>query len=350
MFRYEYGNKLFFIIYKMEISSPRFKKSSSSPISSDVRRNIEQQKKNFSKGEINLERFNKTATRSFMTNGRDIQVKLKTEDGKSIKKNYRIIDSLGEGAFGMTYIAMDTDEKKLYVIKFQSKKYSKKEIKCLRVVKPICGEYILCYVGHFDFNIDFNVFSGIVTDYQENLVTLDEYLIKRQQDKNQNLSLDEKEDILKNVQITADKLSNLGIIHNDLHYGNLLWNISDGTQKGMIKIIDFGLCKFETNIQNAKKENNKWIDKLSESLNTFLSNSDKKKLNVSKSPNKKKELGKRIISLKTSHQSKEDSLAKRIRELRFTRSTDKPGKEELLFDFKFPSIPKKKFTKSPRSQ
>lgn len=332
-----------------------------SPISSDVQHNIEERKKRFSKEVLNIGRFNKTALRSFMTNGKDIEVKLKLENGKSSKKKYRIIDTLGEGLYGITYMALDIDEKKLYVIKFQSKKSAKREIKCLQTVKPICGEYILCYVGHFDYNVESNIYSGIVTDYEENLVTLDEYLIHRQETKKQDLTLDEKENIIQNVRVATDKISGLGVIHNDLHYGNLLWNIGNGPQRGIIKIIDFGLCKFEPNVLNAKRKNDEWIDRLSESLNTFLSNKDKKKLisfedprikdlltlleksNIpkAKAPVESEEdtLTKRIKMLKVPIKSEEDTLAKRIKMLNAPIKSPKE-EETLVFDVRYPEIPK----------
>jgi tRNA A-37 threonylcarbamoyl transferase component Bud32 len=327
-------------------------RKSYSPISSDVLKDVELYQKKFP-GDINVEGFNKTAVKSSLANKSDIQVKLKTENG-SVKKNYKIINDLGEGGFGMTYLALDKDEMKLCVIKFQSKRNSKKEIDCLKAVKEICGELILCYIGHFDYNIGLNVFSGIVTDYQENLVTLDEYLIKRQKDKKQNLTLDEKDDILKNVQIAADKLSNQGIIHNDLHFGNLLWNIGDGPKKGTIKIIDFGLCKFEPNILYAKFKNDESIDKLSKSLNMFLSPVDQKKVEAQKLDSFERRL-KALKSPRSSPRLKEkaeensfdrrlremDSLDRRLKALNFNKREN--SKDEVVFDFGgFPSVPKTK--------
>lgn len=330
----------------MEVSrKPRSKRSPSlSPISSDVQRNIEEQKKKFSKEVINIERFNKTVLNSFMTNGKDIEVKLKLENGKSLKKKYRIVDELGQGIYGITYMALDTDEKKLYVIKFQTKKNAKKEIKCLQAVKPICGEYILCYVGHFDYNIGSNIYGGIVTDYEENLVTLDSYLINRQQTTRQDLTLDEKEDIIQNVRFAMDKLSDLGVIHNDLHYGNLLWNIGNGPQKGIIKIIDFGLCKFEPNVLNAKRKNDEWIDRLSNSLNVFLSRNVQKKL--SSGVNSKEDtLMKKFRMLDIP----EDTLMKKLRMLNVPVTSSKE-EETPIFDLQFPEAPKQKpISKSKKS-
>ena len=314
----------------MEISrTPTSKKSPSlSPISA--------YKKKYPRDVLNMNRFKPELLDNYMPKEKNIEVTLKLENGKSLKKKYRIVDKLGEGKYGYTYIALDIDEKKLYVIKFQTKQSAQNEIKCLQAVKPICGEYILCYVGHFDYILGTSVFGGIVTDYEENFVALNQYLFDRQKNKGQDLTLDEKEDIIKNVRIGMDRLSKLGIIHNDLHYGNLLWNIGNGPKKGIIKIIDFGLCKFEPNVLNAKRKNDEWIDQLSKSLNIFLSKSDMIKINSHSDPRIRELLNllRKSNSPKTEApvESEEDSLSKRMKKSGDGIISPKKEKEDSLIE------------------
>jgi serine/threonine protein kinase len=328
--------------------SKRRKSLSISPVDSDIQRNIEQEKKIFGKGEVNIDRFNKTAIRSYMTNGKTIEINLKTDHKKHIKKKYQIIKLLGEGVFGLAYLAVDPEINKLYVIKFQSKKFAKKEIKCLQVVEPICGEYILCYVGHFDYNIGFNVFSGLVTEFEESLVTLGDHLEVRTRTKDY-LTLNEKEDILQNVKIVLEQLNNQGIVHNDLHHGNILWNISEGPKKGNIKLIDFGLCLFGLNKLKAKELNDQWLQKLATSLDTFLSRSDQNKINKLDITNLGSKndllLFEMIKKLNARSSSKSPSKRKDSSLSRLKGLNDSKNKsEDEEFSFIFPSVPQKKLS------
>jgi hypothetical protein len=194
-----------------------------------------------------------------------LSVEMTNINGNIEYKNFYFIKLLGKGAFGFTFLVLDNEINKLYAVKIIDEISAKQEIDCLKLVKEVCGEYILCYIGDFDQVINKTKYKGIVSDYEENLVDLRSYIQKRKTDGDP-LSQTEKKTIMKNLLIGLNLITSINIAHNDLHIGNVLINIGEGDKNGNIKIIDFGLCSTQS-LEETIKINSSWKRNFEERLN-----------------------------------------------------------------------------------
>lgn len=145
-----------------------------------------------------------------------------------LQERYMIGQALGEGAFGVTYLAYDDKEKKAVAIKayFQKENESSQEktqAGLLEELKDIPG--VVKKAGYFrEDGIHY-----LVMEYLKG-GSFREYLKKHH-----HVSAEETVKFLKPVMRTLIQLHSRGIIHGDISPDNLLFD-----DQGTLKIIDFG--------------------------------------------------------------------------------------------------------------
>lgn len=145
-----------------------------------------------------------------------------------LQERYMIGQALGEGAFGVTYLAYDDKEKRSVAIKAYSQRENessqeKAEADLLDEIKDIPG--VVNKTGYFQENGA----HYLVMEYLKG-GSLRNYLKKRH-----HIPAEEAVKILQPVMQTLIRLHGRGIIHGDISPDNLLF---DG--EGTLKIIDFG--------------------------------------------------------------------------------------------------------------
>lgn len=145
-----------------------------------------------------------------------------------LQERYMIGQALGEGAFGVTYLAYDDKEKRSVAIKAYSQRENessqeKAEADLLDEIKDIPG--VVNKTGYFQENGA----HYLVMEYLKG-GSLRNYLKKRH-----HIPAEEAVKLLQPVMQTLIRLHGRGIIHGDISPDNLLF---DG--EGTLKIIDFG--------------------------------------------------------------------------------------------------------------
>ena len=145
-----------------------------------------------------------------------------------LQERYMIGQALGEGAFGVTYLAYDNKEKKSVAIKAYSRKENesaqeKKEADFLNEIKDIPG--VVNKTGYFQEDGT----HYLVMEYLKG-GSFRDYLKKRHR-----VPAEEAVKLLQPVMRTLIRLHSRGIIHGDISPDNLLFD-----DEGTLKIIDFG--------------------------------------------------------------------------------------------------------------
>ena len=147
--------------------------------------------------------------------------------------NYRILRKLGQGGGGVVYLAEDTSLQRSVVLKFLSEELATDEIARKRFLREARLASVLDHPGICTVH-EVNEAYGmpfIVMQYAEG-ETLKQLLAEESFDLETTLSIA--------IQI-ADALRTAhehGIIHRDIKPGNIIV-----TNKGQVKILDFGLAK-----------------------------------------------------------------------------------------------------------
>lgn len=145
-----------------------------------------------------------------------------------LQERYMIGQALGEGAFGVTYLAYDNKEKKSVAIKVYFRKENessqeKKEADLLDEIKDIPG--VVNKTGYFQEDGT----HYLVMEYLKG-GSFRDYLKKRH-----HVPAEEAVKLLQPVMQTLIRLHSRGIIHGDISPDNLLFD-----DEGTLKIIDFG--------------------------------------------------------------------------------------------------------------
>lgn len=145
-----------------------------------------------------------------------------------LQERYMIGQALGEGAFGVTYLAYDNKEKKSVAIKAYSRKENesaqeKKEADFLNEIKDIPG--VVNKTGYFQEDGT----HYLVMEYLKG-GSFRDYMKKRH-----HVPAEEAVKLLQPVMQTLIRLHSRGIIHGDISPDNLLFD-----DEGTLKIIDFG--------------------------------------------------------------------------------------------------------------
>lgn len=145
-----------------------------------------------------------------------------------LQERYMIGQALGEGAFGVTYLAYDDKEKKSVAIKAYFRKENKssqekKEADLLDEIKDIPG--VVNKTGYFQEDET----HYLVMEYLKG-GSFRDYLKKRHR-----VPAEEAVKLLQPVMRTLIRLHSRGIIHGDISPDNLLFD-----DEGTLKIIDFG--------------------------------------------------------------------------------------------------------------
>lgn len=164
---------------------------------------------------------------------------MKVDLNKRTDDVYKILQKLGSGAFGTTYLVEKENNNKKYVlkeIKIRSTKIADifSEINILaKIAKSGCQKNILCYHDYF-INPSLQTIN-IITDAFEDSITLAK-LIRVYQSQKMLFTREELLKIMKNLLSGLAYLHKLGIAHGDIKPENILINKNLDTQ-----IIDFGL-------------------------------------------------------------------------------------------------------------
>ena len=145
-----------------------------------------------------------------------------------LQERYMIGQALGEGAFGVTYLAYDNKEKKSVAIKAYFRKENKssqenKEAGLLDEIKDIPG--VVNKTGYFQEDGT----HYLVMEYLKG-GSFRDYMKKRH-----HVPAEEAVKLLQPVMQTLIRLHSRGIIHGDISPDNLLFD-----DEGTLKIIDFG--------------------------------------------------------------------------------------------------------------
>jgi serine/threonine protein kinase len=179
----------------------------------------------------------KSPTTSEIINQKAKKVNIKqitTDDLNQYMPTYNFMDVLGQGEFGKTFLAVNENDEKV-VVKILSK-YNDflREILCLkRVVElNLSGKEFVRYIRDDTFEIEGQKVYVIITEYNEGYITAYDFMNKIQ------------DQIKIKINEIRKKLSDNGLRHNDLHWGNILIDnlkIPDLD----IKVIDFGQCDYD---------------------------------------------------------------------------------------------------------
>jgi non-specific serine/threonine protein kinase len=163
--------------------------------------------------------------------------------GKSIL-HYRILEKLGEGGMGVVYLALDTKLDRKVAIKFlphhiagnsdERKRFEIEAKAAAALNHPNIGTI------HAIEIVDENIF--IVMEYIEG-VELKEKLTSGP------LSTDESQHIALQIARGLEEAHEKNIIHRDIKSSNIMI-----TDKGQVKIMDFGLAKVGKGIQLTKEQ------------------------------------------------------------------------------------------------
>jgi serine/threonine protein kinase len=187
-------------------------------------------------------------------------------------KYYTIVKTLGKGNFGITFLVTDKTNK-FYALKFlNNKSDSEREIKCLKRVQTVCGNLVLCFHENFEYNTPsssgIGKLYGIVTEYKEELISLQEYLGTKDNMKHR-LTKEEYNHIIKKLKKGLQKLEDVGVTHGDFYIRNILYNPNN---KKDVKIIDFGSCAMTPDLDLDFIEENKIqdIEYLSKELKKYV--------------------------------------------------------------------------------
>lgn len=174
---------------------------------------------------------------------------IKFHIGQTIKE-YTIKSKLGEGRYGIAYLAQSSD-KKLVTIKQLKKsmlKHTKNKVlfepTILKELNNLNSPYFPKYIGKFKYNSNT---KGYILEYIEG-ETFSDILYK------QNISFTKNQiyEIGLKLLDIVEVLESCNIIHKDIRITNVIY-----TNSNNIKLIDFGLARYIDN-KRYKKELDYW--------------------------------------------------------------------------------------------
>jgi serine/threonine protein kinase len=160
---------------------------------------------------------------------------------------YKIEKLLSCGTIGCIFLGSN-DINELYALKFvEISNYNSLEATCLKILKDICYEDILCFVETFNININNKSYEVIVTEFLSNHITLYDYVNRFHYNKFASNK------IISNIKKTLNKVHRAGIYHGDINSKNILID----PDNLYIKLIDFGNCKL---LQKNFTKDDIWLD------------------------------------------------------------------------------------------
>jgi serine/threonine protein kinase len=154
-------------------------------------------------------------------------------------QKYTLGKVLGEGTYGVTYLAKGEDGKDYAIKKFKSGKENSRdfEMGILKLVTKICDKYTACFVE--SINIDkkmYIVMDFIKGDDLANLIFGFKKGDIRDVKTKMPLEKREKVAIYKDLILGLHLIHTFGLVHQDIKSDNLMYN------NGNVKFIDFGLA------------------------------------------------------------------------------------------------------------
>lgn len=167
------------------------------------------------------------------------------------EKSYFILKLLSDqGTTGEVYLGVDNN-KKIVAIKIFYPEFSGEddiginEIICLKKIKDICSEDILCYIDDFYIDDKDDKRLVIITEFIKGYIDLDKYLETKG-----NITLLEYNDIISKLKEIIKKIHDIGIAHNDLNLGNILIH----PITGKLRLLDFGTCEIKATSEDFTNE------------------------------------------------------------------------------------------------
>ncbi|WP_102348532.1 serine/threonine protein kinase [Bacillus sp. Marseille-P3661] len=169
--------------------------------------------------------------------------------GNVLKERYRIIEVIGEGSYGITYLATDISTNTSCVLK--QIKPSRRKLE--HVTKAFSYEKrILSMLNHpqipsYRGSLNHNGHQFLIMDYVPGC-TFEELIFNDGKHFDELMTFNILQQIVEVIQYCHE----LNIIHRDLRIPNILFN------KGKIFIVDFGLARFTNTITHD--ENNRYYE------------------------------------------------------------------------------------------
>lgn len=152
--------------------------------------------------------------------------------------NYKDLEILGKGSYGMVYRAYDNKLDKTIVMKKIVKNQTREktilnEVGILSHLKELCQDHILCYVDFMEDDDNFYIFTEYLGEY----ITLTDFIEKHK------MKADDYVTLIENLKDGLIEIHKLGVSHRDIKPDNIMINPNNLK----IKYIDFGLsCHLES--------------------------------------------------------------------------------------------------------
>lgn len=161
-------------------------------------------------------------------------------------RGYEITKKLGEGGYGVVYLAISKKTGGKVAIKIstfkitktaqQAEKFFNDEVKILQDISryPNCNPYFLCIIDHITIPKKSGNIHALITEYIDgyNLYELTTCM----NDTKHRLSEEDLITLIEHLLIGLNELHSRGIVHRDIKAENIMFN----DNKLAIKLIDFG--------------------------------------------------------------------------------------------------------------
>ena len=181
----------------------------------------------------------------------------------SVKNRYDIVKKLGEGGFGVVYLAKKKKSNKYVAIKLikitkNNQHRILAETKSLQTIKPKCVPYLACYRNSFIdksknvFVIEMDYIEGkTISVYTQGLrnAILSKYQRNQSYEKERLKLVTISKLLLITMLKTLKYLNSKNIIHNDIKPSNIMVNNKRNTV-----LVDFGLACFKNKDNYCKNK------------------------------------------------------------------------------------------------